>query len=323
MTPGDDLILVAGSEALVDLIPSGPTSYEAVLGGSPFNTAVGVARLNVPCGFAGRVSIDAMGERFIARMEESGVDTSFTTRDPQPSALAFVTRGTETTGARYSFYLGATAYDAEAPIPGEWPGRVSHLHIGSFSATEGSMGAACLAAFRAARGTVTLSYDPNIRPLVMRPPAETVRSVEARVRLATLVKVSDEDMVWLYPNQDPHLAAAAWAKLGPRLVVLTRGGSGAVGYFDGRQVERQAPSITVADTVGAGDSFMAALMATMIGDGALGRGAAEGEVYTESRVAGWIAYAAAAAAITCTRKGANPPTRDEMREAMAQVIPSS
>jgi fructokinase len=323
MTVSDDLILVAG-EALVDLIPIGASSFEAVLGGSPYNTAIGVGRLNVACGFAGRISNDAMGEKLISRLADSGVDTTFCERDDQPSPLAFVTRGTETTGARYAFYLGSTAYDGAAPYPGDWSGRVSHLHIGSFSATEGPMGAAALAAFEAATGHVTLSYDPNIRPLVVRPPAETRPEVEARVRCSTLVKVSDEDMQWLYPNEDPHLAAAGWATLGPRLVVLTRGGAGAVGYFDGQKVERLAPAITVADTVGAGDSFMSALLASMIGDGALGRGALGAKAtLTESQVDGWISYAVAAAAITCTRKGANPPTRDEMRQAMAQVAPGA
>ncbi len=321
MAASDDLILVAG-EALVDLIPTDASTYQAVLGGSPYNTAIGAGRLNVPCGFAGRVSTDAMGEGIIAGLVESGVDTSFCARDRQPSPLAFVTRGTETTGARYAFYLGSTAYDGPAPFPSDWPGRVGHLHIGSFSATEGPMGAAALQAFSAARGRITLSYDPNIRPLVIRPPAETTPAVEARVKLSTLVKVSDEDMLWLYPNEDPHAAAAGWARLGPRLVVLTRGGAGAVGFFDGRQVERSAPPITVVDTVGAGDSFMAALMATMIGDGALGRAAlGQDGPYTEAQVDGWISYAIAAAAITCTRKGANPPTLDEMRQAMAGVVP--
>jgi fructokinase len=323
MASGDDLILVAG-EALVDLIPTDVATYQAVLGGSPFNTSIGVGRLGVPCGFAGRLSTDAMGEASIARLVESGVDTSFCVRDKQPSPLAFVTRGTETTGARYAFYLGSTAYDGPAPFPQEWPGRVSHLHIGSFSATEGTMGSAALQAFTAAQGKVTLSYDPNIRPLVVRPPAETVVDVEARVKLSTLVKVSDEDLLWLYPNEDPHVAAGRWAKLGPRLVVLTRGGAGAVGFFEGHRVERLAPAITVADTGGAGDSFMSALMATMIGDGALGRTALDaGAPFSEAKVDGWISYAVAAAAITCTRKGANPPTRDEMRQAMASVVPAA
>lgn len=319
----DDLILVAG-EALVDLIPLGETSFEAVLGGSPFNTAIGVGRLGVSCGFAGRVSTDSMGEALIARLAQSGVALDFVVRDAKPSPLAFVTRGTEATGARYAFYLGSTAYDGEPPFAAAWPAGVTHLHIGSFSATDGPLGAAAIAALRQAAGSATTSYDPNIRPLVVGTPAETVPMVEARVALSTLVKVSDEDLLWLYPNEAPETMAAAWATRGPRLVVLTRGGAGAVGFFGARQVERAAPVIAVVDTVGAGDSFMAGLLATMFGDGALGRSAlAAAAPYSDAQVEGWISFAIAAAAFTCTRKGANPPTRDELRSALASVAPAT
>lgn len=330
----DDLILVAG-EALVDLIPltlpagTDPrilelvkASADAVLGGSPFNTAMGVGRLGAPCAFAGRVSTDTFGDAMLERLRASQVSLDFVLRDARPSPLAFVTRGTEQTGARYAFYLGSTAYDGPAPFAAEWPARVVHLHVGSFSATEGAFGAAAFEALGRAAGHATVSYDPNIRPLVVGPPAETAPLVEARVRLATVVKASDEDMVWLYPNTDPRTAAAHWSTLGPRLVVLTLGGSGAVGFFAGRRVERLAPRIAVVDTVGAGDSFMAALMSTMVEDGALGRPALQStQPYTERQVEGWLSFAIAAAAITCTRKGANPPTRDEMRQAMAGSVP--
>ncbi|UDL95945.1 carbohydrate kinase [Lichenihabitans sp. PAMC28606] len=310
---GDDLILVAG-EALVDLIPLTGSSYEAVLGGSPFNTAIGLGRLGVSTGYAGRVSTDSMGEAIVERLDASSVDLGFVVRAPQPSPLAFVTRGTETTGARYAFYLGSTAYDGPSPFPDKWPGHVGHLHIGSFSATEGSLGKASLQAFAQAAGVATTSYDPNIRPLVIAPPEQTVVAVEARVRLSTVVKVSDEDLLWLYSNREPHEVAATWATFGPRLVVLTRGGAGAIAFFDGDSVERLAPTITVVDTVGAGDSFMAALLAAMFDDGAIGRRAiADTQAYRSNAVEGWVSFAIAAAAITCTRKGANPPTRDEMR----------
>lgn len=332
----DDLILVAG-EALVDLIPlklpdgTDPrilelvqASADAVLGGSPFNTAMGVGRLGAACAFAGRVSTDSLGEAMLARLRASHVSLDFVLRDARPSPLAFVTRGTEQTGARYAFYLGSTAYDGPAPFPAAWPDRVVHLHIGSFSATEGPFGVAAFDALGRAAGHATVSYDPNIRPLVIGPPAETAPLVEARVKLATVVKASDEDMVWLYPNTDPRAAAAHWSTLGPRLVVLTLGGLGAVGFFGGRRVERLAPRVTVVDTVGAGDSFMAALMAIMGEDGALGRPALHvQEPYTDPQVEGWLSFAIGAAAITCTRKGANPPTRDEMRQAMAASAPSA
>lgn len=330
----DDVILVGG-EALVDLIPfklPGPYNRqsdivdltaqcsEPVLGGSPFNTAMGIGRLGVACGFAGRISRDGFGDAMVDRLRSSHVGLGFLLRDDRPSPLAFVTRGTEQMGARYAFYLGSTAHDGDAPFPEQWPEPVTHVHIGSFSATEGAFGAGALAMLQRAGGHATVSYDPNIRPLVVGPPAVTVPLVEDRVRLATVVKASDEDMTWLYPNTDPHVAAARWATLGPRLVVLTRGSSGAAGYFDGQHTQHVTPPITVVDTVGAGDSFMAALLATMSEAGALGRPAlTRTEPYAARDVAGWLSFAAAAAAITCTRKGANPPTREEMRQAMTRL----
>ncbi len=317
------MILVTG-EALVDLIPTGGSSYEAVLGGSPFNTAIGLGRLGVPTGYAGRVSVDAMGEAIVERLAASGVNLGLMTRASEPSPLAFVTKGTEATGARYSFYLGSTAYDGPSPLPADWPDAVGHLHIGSFSATDGALGAKAYEALLQAEGLATTSYDPNIRPRVVGPHDETLALVEARVRAATVVKASDEDMLWLHPDHEPNTVAAAWATSGPRLVVLTRGGAGGTAFFDGRTVDCPAPHIVVADTVGAGDSFMAGLLAAMHEDGALGRASrSDPKPYTDAQVARWLGFAVAASAITCTRKGANPPTRDEMRYVMASATPST
>ena len=233
METPDTLVLVDGIEALVDLLPREEATYEAVLGGSPFNTAVGLGRLGVPTLYAGRISNDSMGEAFVKRLEETGIDARFLERTPAPSPLAFVTRGTAATGARYSFYLTATAYDGPSPLPQDWPDHAAHLHIGSFSAVDGALGEAALAALGAAGSRATTSYDPNIRPFVVPPRDETRRLVEARVRLATVVKSSEEDFEWLYPDARPSDMAAAWAGLGPRLVVMTRGSQGAEAYFGG------------------------------------------------------------------------------------------
>ena len=133
--------------------------------------------------------------------------------------------------------------------------------------------------------------------------------VEARVALATVVKASEEDFDWLYPGTPPSEAAARWAGLGPKLVVMTRGGAGAEAHFRGERIVQPSPRIDVVDTVGAGDSFMAALLAAMAGDGALGAG---GRAPSAAEVARWLLFALATAAITCTRQGADPPTRAEV-----------
>jgi fructokinase len=140
--------------------------------------------------------------------------------------------------------------------------------------------------------------------------------VEERVRLSTIVKASDEDFDWLYPGTPPSEAAARWAGMGPRLVVMTRGGAGAEAHFRGERIVQPSPTITVVDTVGAGDSFMAALLAAMAEDGALGGG---GHDPSEAEVTRWLLFAVAASAITCTRQGANPPTRAEVDKVLGGV----
>jgi fructokinase len=309
-------VLVAG-EALVDLIPRGTSTYEAVLGGSPFNTAIGLGRLGIATGFAGRLSNDAMGDALTAHLAEAGIDTGFVLRSPAPSPLAFVTRGTAASGARYSFYLKSTAYDGPSPLDTRWPDHAAHLHIGSFSAVDGALGEAALAALAAAGGRATTSFDPNIRPFVIPPREETIGLVETRVQLSTLVKVSEEDLDWLYPGTPPAEAAARWAGLGPRLVVMTLGGAGATAFVGGERITQAAPAIDVVDTVGAGDSFMAGFLAAMADAGALGSEAA-GRSFSEAEVADWMVFAIAAAAITCTRPGADPPTRRDLDKVLGR-----
>ncbi len=311
------LVLVDGIEALVDLIPRDGSTYEAVLGGSPFNVAVGLGRLGVPTAYAGRLSDDTMGEAFRRRLDETGIETRYVERSAAPSPLAFVTRGTVETGARYSFYLKATAYDGPSPLPPDWPDHAGHLHIGSFSAVDGPLGEAALAAMAAAGPLATTSFDPNIRPFVVPPRQVTVGLVEARVRLSTVVKVSKEDLEWLYPDADPVTAAAHWTMMGPKLLVMTRGGEGAEAYFGSERLTQQAPKIDEVDTVGAGDSFMAALLAAMAGSNALGAGNAR--VPSEREVADWLIFAIAASAITCTRQGADPPTRAEVDRVLGRI----
>ena len=306
---GSDVTVLVSGEALVDLIPRDETTYEAVLGGSPYNTAIGLGRLGVRTGFAGRLSGDAMGEALARQLAAAKVDARFSVSDGRPSPLAFVTRGTAATGSRYSFYLGATAYDGASPLATDWTDHAAHLHVGSFSATDGALGEAALAAMGRAGGAATTSYDPNIRPFVVPPLAETRPMVEARVKLSTVVKASEEDFDWLYPGTPPSEAAARWAGLGPRLVVMTRGGAGAEAHFRGERLVQPSPTIDVVDTVGAGDSFMAALLAAMADDGALGSGTRDP---SEAEVARWLLFAVAASAITCTRQGADPPTRADV-----------
>ena len=177
------MILVSG-EALMDLIPDAAVDgrYDAVRGGSPYNVAIGLARLGAPVSFVARLSADANGEAHAAALAADGVDLSLVARDPQPTTLAFVTRGTAKTGSRYSFYLDGTAFDGPWPFPPVWPETARHLHVGSISALDPRHGETVVAALANARAHATTSFDPNIRPLVT-PDRDAVRAlVERRSR---------------------------------------------------------------------------------------------------------------------------------------------
>jgi fructokinase len=304
------MILISG-EALIDLIPDPvkANGYDAVLGGSPYNVAIGLARLGSQTAFVSRVSADGNGEALAAALADNGVDLGYVLRDKRPSTLAFVMRGTAKTGSRYAFYLDATSFDGPWPFPTTWPKNGRHLHVGSIAAIDPRHGETVVAALNAAHKSASISFDPNIRPLVTPDRNSVTKLVERQVSLAHLVKASEEDLEWLYPGRSIEESLSAWAKTGPRFCVATRGERGALAMLGAERIEVPAPIVDVVDTVGAGDSFMSALLSAMDRDSALGAGAtapARRDLEPQLR------FAAAASAITCTRKGSDPPTRAEV-----------
>ena len=309
------MILISG-EALIDLIPDPDKDgrYDAVRGGSSYNVAIGLARLGAPTAFVSRISADANGDGLAAALATDGVDLSLIARDPRPTPLAFVMRGTVQSGARYSFYLDGTAFDGRWPFPAVWPQGARHLHVGSLAAVDPRHGESVVAGLRLARERATTSYDPNIRPLATPDRGSVAALAERQVSLASLVKASEEDLQWLYPGCGIEETLSRWARLGPSFCVATLGSRGAVAFLGGRRTSVMAPKVDVVDTVGAGDSFMSSLLAVMDRDGALGARAPKPSL---KRLEAWLSFAAAAAAITCTRKGSNPPTLAEVTECKA------
>jgi fructokinase len=308
------MILISG-EALIDLIPdpAKANAYDAVLGGSPYNVAIGLTRLGAQTAFVSRISADGNGEALAAALAASGIDLSLVVRDKRPTTLAFVMRGTAKTGSRYSFYLDGTAYDGPWPFPKEWPKDAQHLHVGSFSAVE-RHGPAVVEAMRLAGPRATVSFDPNIRPFVTPDRESVARLVETQVTLASIVKASEEDLEWLYPTRSIEETLAAWAGSGPRFCVATLGEHGALAVLGKEKVSVAAPQVEVVDTVGAGDSFMSGLLSAMDRDQALG---AEAPQPARGELKRWLRFAATASAITCTRKGSDPPTRAEVEALLA------
>ena len=308
------MLLISG-EALIDLIPDPEraNAYHAVLGGSPYNVAIGLSRLGSRATFISRVSKDGNGDALAAGLTNNGVDISFVLRDDRPTTLAFVMRGTAKTGSRYSFYLDATSFDGPWPFPEKWPESARHLHVGSISAVDPRHGERVIEALKAARPNATVSYDPNIRPLVTPDREKVADLVQRQASLAHFVKASEEDLLWLYPGRSVEQSLESWAAVGPRFCIATLGDRGALAMLGSDRIAVPAPRIEVADTVGAGDSFMSALLSTMDRDAALGAGSgAPGRADLER----WLRFAACASAITCTRRGSDPPSLDEVERAL-------
>jgi fructokinase len=300
--------LVIG-ESLIDLAqrPNGPA--RAHVGGSPANVAVGLARLGHDITFATRIGDDERGTRIARYLEGEKVwlaDGSVTGR---PTSTATATLDA-TGAASYSFDLD---WELTACPPLE---EGTHVHTGSIAATLEPGASAVLTALQRARPIVTTSYDPNARPSMMGDPHEVRAKIEQVIGLSDVVKASDEDIAWLYPAAPLPDVLRLWGKLGPALMVVTRGVSGAlVGLsITGQLASVGAPVVKVVDTVGAGDSFMAGLLSGLLEAGLLGDLQARGRLLSASLadVRSAVDRALACAAITVSRAGANPPHLAEL-----------
>lgn len=315
------MITVVG-EALVDLVGAAdrPRDFTALPGGSPANVAVGLGRLGREVTLATHLGDDTLGGLVRGHLEGSGVDLRPLAGAPAPTSLAVATVDGEGR-ADYDFRI---TWDVEAP-PTPGPGCLA-VHTGSL-ATALAPGADAVEAFLAAeraRGAVTLSLDPNVRPSLLPERREVVARVERQVAMVDVVKVSAEDLGWLYPGARDTDVARRWLASGPALVVVTLGGAGAYGVTAAAgEVRVAAPEVDVVDTVGAGDAFTAGLLdrlgrAGLLGGGNRARLAALGRAGLEQA----LRAASLVAALTCTRQGAEPPTRAEV-DAVLSGPPSS
>jgi fructokinase len=307
------MILVCG-EALIDFVPvahGDEPAYVARAGGSSFNVAMGLGRLGIPVGFLGRVSTDPFGQLLRRRLEADGVDCRLLLEGDEPSTLAIVhlDAGAEPV---YVFHGEGTAdrllhvEDLAADLPDE----VTALHLGSISMVREPGAAALEALMRREHGRRVISLDPNVRPSLVGERSAYVERVESWVSLAAVVKVSRADLAWLYPGTAPDDVAEAWLARGPGLVVVTRGHDGALALTARDRVEVAGTPVVVSDTVGAGDAFTSGLLAWLHEAGRLERTAIR-EIPADA-LERCLAFADRAAAITCTRAGAQPPTRSEM-----------
>ncbi|GAB2480823.1 carbohydrate kinase family protein [Nocardiopsis aegyptia] len=322
MSHGHPRLLVIG-ENVMDLLPAGEDGglLRAAPGGGPANTAVAASRLGVPTRLLARIGSDGFGDRIRRRLLAEGLDPDGLLAAEEPSALALASLGPDGS-ARYDFRMDDAAdwRWRAGELPDELEPGVRALHAASIALFR-DPGATLIESMlrrEHGRGGVTITLDPNIRHEVIGDPASARALALRHAAQAHVVKASDEDLAFLYPDLAPREAVRSLAALGPALVVATLGGNGAFAVCHGREVAVPAPEVEVVDTVGAGDSFMGALLywldrADLLGDGPRARLA----TLTADDVEDLLRFAARAAAYTVTREGADPPTiaQVEVRQA--------
>ncbi|MET1110497.1 MAG: carbohydrate kinase [Allosphingosinicella sp.] len=297
------MILVAG-EALIDVFPDGSERP----GGSPFNVAIGLARLGERVALAAPVGDDDRGRLLRGTLEREGVETRFLHLSPRPTPSATVRL--DASGLPSYGFAGLAELDIHLPAP--IGGDVTCLHIGSYALVSPRSSAALLDRFGAAPSGVLRSVDPNVR-LAMEPKAERWRAAVAAFAARThVLKLSEEDVRLLAgPGADIDAVAAAWLSQGCALVALTRGERGASLFTRGRgRIDGAACPVEIVDTVGAGDAFQAALLAGL-GDRGVRSAEALDSLGSEPLRA-LLDTAIRAGALTCARRGADPPARSRL-----------
>lgn len=307
-------MFVVVGEALVDLVGErGGRTLTAHPGGSPANVALGLARLGVPVMLKTRLGRDVFGEMIVAHLEASGVRVDGGPDGGTSTSLAIATLAAGI--ASYDFRIDWDVGELE-PLPIE----TRCLHTGSLATAlaPGNASVINLLEREHQRSRVTVSYDPNVRPALLRDAAQARPDIERLVALSDVVKVSDEDLRWLYPDQRDEDVAQRWLGMGPALVVVTRGGAGTYAVSARLELYRPAVPIDLVDTVGAGDSFTSGLLDALLRADLIGATRREElAAIDESTLEGVVDMAAAVAAITCSRPGADPPTRAEVDAALA------
>jgi fructokinase len=291
-------------EVLIDVLPMGP-----VVGGGPANTAKALARLDHEVQFIGGISTDAYGQLARKELDRDGVDLSLAHESSKPTSTATVNLDSSG-GATYTFVIDGTAtFDFSSSwLPNPERLKPSVLHIGTL-ATVVEPGATILFdwAIKCAE-FAPIVFDPNIRPSFLGDRNKYSQVVEKWVAISSVVKLSDEDVAWLYPDETMDEVAHRWLAGETSLVVITRGAKGIIGYTHGAQEEVERAQVTVVDTVGAGDTVGAIIVEAVVQHSVAG---VVGQVLVDT-----LHRAAIAAGITVSRAGAQPPRLHELVEAL-------
>jgi fructokinase len=318
-------MLLSCGDALVDFLPvkstDGRDAIVPVVGGSCLNIAVGMARLGAPTGFVGGISSDLFGRMIADHAIASQVELRHATRSDHQTTLAFVR--SVAGEPQYAFYDEGTASRNWIYQRGSIPfDEIEAIHVGSTTLVDDTGAAQALALVEDARGSVTISFDPNCRPNLVRHKARYVDRMDVFAATADIVRMSDVDFEFLYGGSDYAGRAKSLLGAGASLVVVTRGIKGAQAWHrEVGAVEVQAPTVDVVDTIGAGDSFQAALLFALRTIGRIETGslaqANDDELWRA------LSFASVCAAFTCGRAGADPPRQSDVGAALSRLVGSN
>jgi fructokinase len=306
------MILCCG-EALIDMLPrdttQGEKGFAPYAGGAIFNTAIALGRLGVPTAFFTGIADDMMGEILLATLKASNVDYSPCAITARPSTIAFVklVNGQAT----YAFYDEGTAgrMITEADLP-DLDDSCEALHFGAISLIPSPCGETYEALMKREHQKRVISLDPNIRPGFIRDKQAHMGRIDRMAAMSDILKFSDEDLEWFGIEGDHDALAAHWLDRGAKLVVITKGADGASGYTRSLKVSVPSERVTVIDTVGAGDTFDAGILASLKMNGLLTK--AQVASLNEKALRDALALGAKTAAVTVSRAGANPPWANEI-----------
>lgn len=310
-------MIICCGEALIDFIalPDG-LSHRPCPGGSILNIAVGLGRLQVPVRFLSRLSTDMFGDLLADYLKKNNVSLEYCPRVDGQTTLAFVSLPKESAQEpQFAFYANG-AVDRSLTIndlPAEFGEEVAALHFGSISLVLEPGATALETLMKRESHRRILTLDPNVRPALI-PDKEAYKQRFLKwISLVDILRLSVADLEFLYPHQEIEALLPQWFGSGLSLVILTRGAEGVSGYTaNGTVVFVPAQKVQVKDTVGAGDSFFSAALAWLYDYGLLSRRSALDQI-TQDELKACLTFAGKAAAINCTREGANPPYKSEMQ----------
>lgn len=295
----------------MDVAESWDGSRRTTPGGGPFNTARALSRLGVSTAFLGRLSTDDAGRQLARLLSDDGVDMSLVNVGPEPTTVARASIGKDGTAAYAFLTEGTSAINlTPATLPANLEPEVTAIHAGTLGLLLEPISSTILELLDRESGRRVVMVDPNIRLNAITNASAARARLFAAIERSTIVKASEDDVAWLYPGLDLTTATSRMLELGVRLAVVTLGARGAVGMTSAARVQVQAPAVRVVDTIGAGDTFGAALLAWFHEHGLLQQ---------DFRLSGTdlepaLAFACRAASLTCTRAGCVPPTRGELRD---------